>query len=681
MSTQVLPRRPRPVARSFRFARAAIACAACGAWAFAQDQEPTQATDLAELSLEDLLGIEVETVHGASRRSQSSLEAPSSVALVERSDLDLFDRRTLAEVLRSIGGLDVTNDRNYEHLGVRGFNPLGDYNSRVLLSLEGHRLNNAIYDTAPIGRDLPIDIGLLERVEFARGPGSSLYGSNAFFGVLELRPRTGGDIDGWELEAGAASFGGLESRATFGRELADGTEWLVSASAFSTDGPTLTYDEFASTPTGGTTRGTDYEESYSFYSSWIRGDWTVLGGYGSREKGIPTGSFDTVFDADNRTTDAQGFLDVAWRPELSADTELEARVAYDQYEYDGFYLYDTTGSGGLAEEPYLDDAHATGLSTSLLLTTTTWADHTVSLGAEARRSFALDQHAYDVFGDYVDEERQRTDWGVFADDEWSFADRWRLRSGLRLDDATDIEPELSPRLGLIWLADECSAVKLLYGRAFRAPNAYESFYGDSVSLKPNPALQPEEIETYELVWERVVAGRWRASASIYHYEIGDMIVEGVDPSDGVPIFQNQERVTANGLELEGERSFDGGSRVRASWSLQKAINDTLDEELANSPRQLGKLGFDTPLGYDDVRFALEAQATSSRLTHDRDRTEPFVVVNATFVTQRLGEGVELALGVHNLFDSDYYDPVGSEFQQDSLLQDGRSFRLRLSISR
>jgi iron complex outermembrane receptor protein len=322
-------------ARARRFAVCALSCALGGfvaseARAQAAAPQADREHELAELSLEDLMGIEVETVHGVSRRSQSSLEAPSHASVVGEDEIALRDARTLAEILRSVGGFDVTNDRNYEHLGVRGFNPLGDYNSRVLLTLDGHRLNNGVYDTAAIGRDLPIDVGLLERVEVARGPGSALYGSNAFFGVVELKPKTGADVRGLQLSTGAASFGAFETRATYGHVCDDGTEWLVSASSHQSRGDRLFYDEFASTPSGGWTTGTDDEQGYSVFSNWLHGDWQIEGGVGSREKGIPTGSYGTVFDSENHTTDAQGFLDVAWRPTLSDTTKLEARVGYDR---------------------------------------------------------------------------------------------------------------------------------------------------------------------------------------------------------------------------------------------------------------------------------------------------------------------------------------------------------------
>ena len=85
-----------------------------------------------------------------------------------------YGYRTLADILRSVRGFYVTNDRNYSYLGVRGFSRPGDYNARILLLVDGHRLNDNIFGAALIGTEFPLDVDLIERVEIIRGPSSSL---------------------------------------------------------------------------------------------------------------------------------------------------------------------------------------------------------------------------------------------------------------------------------------------------------------------------------------------------------------------------------------------------------------------------------------------------------------------------------------------------------------------------
>src|SRR6266496_2474838 len=149
--------------------------------------------DLSEASLEQLGSIKV---YSASKHLQAAGDAPSSVTVITAEEIQEHGYRTLADVLRSVRGFFVTYDRNYTSVGVRGFARPGDYNTRVLLLVDGHRLNDNIYDEAMIGTEFPIDIDLIQRIEIIRGPVSSLYGSNALFAVINIITRRGQDLKG-----------------------------------------------------------------------------------------------------------------------------------------------------------------------------------------------------------------------------------------------------------------------------------------------------------------------------------------------------------------------------------------------------------------------------------------------------------------------------------------------------
>src|SRR5512142_86333 len=174
------------------------------------------AADLKQLSLEELMNIEVQTIYSASKYEQKVTEAPSSVSIVTSSDIKKYGYRTLADILRSVRGFYVTNDRNYSYVGVRGFGRPGDYNSRILLLIDGHRTNDNIYDQAFVGTEAIIDIDLIDRVEIVRGPGSSLYGSNASFEVVNVITKGGRDLGGVEESGEACSFHPDKGRPTYG---------------------------------------------------------------------------------------------------------------------------------------------------------------------------------------------------------------------------------------------------------------------------------------------------------------------------------------------------------------------------------------------------------------------------------------------------------------------------------
>ncbi len=169
--------------------------------------------DLTEASLEDLANIQV---YSASKHMQSVSEAPSSVTVITADEIQKYGYRTLADVLRGVGGFYITYDRDYSYLGVRGFERLGDYNNRILLLLDGHRINNNVYEQAMLGTEFPTDVDLIERVEVIRGPSSSLYGSDAFFAVINVITRKAPQFKGLELSFEPASFDTYKGRASYG---------------------------------------------------------------------------------------------------------------------------------------------------------------------------------------------------------------------------------------------------------------------------------------------------------------------------------------------------------------------------------------------------------------------------------------------------------------------------------
>jgi outer membrane cobalamin receptor len=173
----------------------------------------TQAADqdLMSMPLEDLARVQV---YSASRHSEDIRKAPSSVSIITAEDIRRYGWRTLGEALRSLRGFYISDNRRYTYLGVRGFMRPGDDNPRILLLVNGHRLNDKIYDTAAIGTEFPLDLELVDHIEVVRGPGSSLYGTNAIFGVIDIITREPGQKAAVEVSGDAGSLWSRSGRAT-----------------------------------------------------------------------------------------------------------------------------------------------------------------------------------------------------------------------------------------------------------------------------------------------------------------------------------------------------------------------------------------------------------------------------------------------------------------------------------
>ncbi|MHC4254140.1 MAG: TonB-dependent receptor plug domain-containing protein, partial [Planctomycetota bacterium] len=165
----------------------------------AEESSPNNEEELFDMSLEELMEIEVGTVTTASKYEQKTTEAPSSVTVITAEEVRMHNYKTLADVLRSVKGFYTSYDRSYERVGVRGFNLPGDVSSRTLILVDGVRMNENVQNFGAIGEGFILDVDLIKRIEIIRGPGSSLYGSNAIFGVINIITKKGADYDGFEI--------------------------------------------------------------------------------------------------------------------------------------------------------------------------------------------------------------------------------------------------------------------------------------------------------------------------------------------------------------------------------------------------------------------------------------------------------------------------------------------------
>src|SRR5580704_6157114 len=195
------------------------------------------AADVTDMSLEQLLQI---GVVGASKYEQKQSQIGAAVSVITRQEIKAFGWRTLDQALASLPGVYTTYDRQFTYLGVRGFSLPGDINTRVLVTINGNRVNDPIFDSGPSGRELPIDMDLIERIEFIPGPGGAVYGQNAMFAVVNIVTRTGKEVNGAELAAGAQQPQSLvEGRASVGKRFDNGVDVLMSVSGMNDKGQNL----------------------------------------------------------------------------------------------------------------------------------------------------------------------------------------------------------------------------------------------------------------------------------------------------------------------------------------------------------------------------------------------------------------------------------------------------------
>lgn len=640
-------------------------------------------SDLAALSLEQLMDMNVHSVYGASKYKQRVTQAPSSISIVTGEDIRRFGYTNLADVLRGVRGLYVTNDRNYTYLGVRGFLRPGDYSTRVLVLIDGHRLNDNVYDSGSVGTESMVDVELIDRVEVIRGPSSSLYGSSAFLGVINVITKHGRGVDGAELAVDSGSFDTVKARATYGKTFDNGVDWLVSTTHYASDGMNFYYPEFDQRRTddpraanNGFATGVDDEEYAKFFSSIRYGDFAASLYLSDRHKKVPTASFETVFnDPALRTDDARGYLELSYKHALSERTHLDIRASYDRYKYEGDFPVDYVLLGESDYQAlFRDEMVGEWVGTELQLTLQPTDRYTLVVGSEYRASLREFQRSYDDIDPrvyYLDDERTSSVLGVFAQAEARLRADFSLSAGLRYDHYGDtFGGTTNPRLAAIYNPSPNSAIKALYGEAFRAPNPYERYYYPDQSHRP--PLRPETIKTYELVYERYFNSTYRLSLSGYAYDINGLITQAAT-AGSEPYYDNIDDVQARGVEIELEGTYRNGTVLRGSWSVQRAKDVATDLDLTNSPRHLGKLSASAPVLGSKLFANLELQYHSDSFTPARTRSPSFWLTNFTLNTHDRWSKVELTAGIYNAFDVDHPFPGAEEHLQRLLPQEGRTY--------
>ncbi|KKO18489.1 MAG: TonB-dependent receptor [Candidatus Brocadia sp.] len=639
------------------------------------------------ISDEVILFQEIPSVYSASKYEQKVTEAPSSVSIITADEIKKYGYRNFSEILRSIRGFHITYDRNYHYVGVRGFGLSGDYNTRILLLIDGHRINDAIYDQAPIGTDFPLDIDLIERIEIIRGPGSSLYGTNAFFGVVNVITRKGRGFRGAEASAEAGTFETYKTRMSYGEKFSNGLEMVISGSYYESEGDDrLFFQEFDQPANNhGIAEDRDRDQFENIFAEILYRDFTLQLNYHDREKDVPTAPFGTLFNEQFFTADERGWADLKYERIFGDQFSFLSRVSYNFYDYNDDY-FTSPPTGKLKTSDVIDSQWLQG---EVQITKTFFERHKCTFGIDSRYNMQQDQRTFNhiqegtvpgIKREILDDKRESEYFAGYLQDEFTLTDFLTLQAGVRFDYFETFGGTANPRAALIYTPFEKTAFKFVYGRAFREPNAYELYYSDDTSQKSSPDLDPETIDTYEIIYEQYFAKYFRGTIVGFYNSIDDFISLTTDPHDGLLVFDNVDGVHARGFEFELEGKSELGFEGRASYSIQEAEGGDSGGILVNSPKHLAKFNMIIPMFKRKLFLSGEEQYTGKRRTIMGSSAGDYFITNVTLYSRNIFKTLEVSGGVFNLFDMEYEDPGGEEHAQDVIEQDGRVFRIKITYA-
>jgi iron complex outermembrane receptor protein len=607
-------------------------------------------------------------VSTAAKYAQNVRQVAGSVTIVTAEDIRRFGYRTLTDVLQSMAGVYVSNQRSMESFGIRGFGRPTDYNNRILLLINGHSYTEGTWGMALLGESLALNLQGVERIELVRGPSSGLYGTGAMFAVINIISKDGRDIGGVQVDAETGSLGRRSVGIVAGSSLGHRGNVSVSAMLDDTDGNQSLYFPAYDDPAtnNGIANNKDWMRRNAIQLTGNLGGVTLRASHSYRLRSDPTGSYGTLFDAPNQLMDQFRFVELANVAELSPSRRLSTRVYYDDVRYAGKY---TLIGGSLRQDAV---TRVLGAETSFR-----WdlgSRHRLTMGAEYRRY--LESELSDPADPSFVVGRPFTIGSLYLQDEFQLLPNLTLLAGVRHDEHEIASGATTPRAAILYDPWKGSTFKLMYGQAYRAPTFYEStFKSASISGK----LGPEKLEMYEAIWLQTLGKRYALSSSLFHYEVHHLI-------DAIHLYEyvNLTNVKAEGVEITLDARPASGTRGYLNYTLQRAHQ--AGSAMTNSPTHMLKAGLGTDL-FRVATAAVEFRYESSRTTPRGTRTDGFFLANSNltlrpFATRSrdggLLPGLELGFRIENVFNTRYANPGSIEHLQSSIEQNGRSFVARLT---
>lgn len=571
----------------------------------------SHANELTDLPLESLLETEVVS---AARFAHQVTDAASAVSVLTAEEIRIYGLRTFGEVLDHMRGLHVSHSLDYVFLGARGIGGPRSLAGRVLLLIDGIPAVDNLYDQLYLGHDAVLDVALIERIEYAPGSGTAMYGNNAFLGVINVVTKRGRDIDGVQASAALGDWGERNVRVSAGQRLPSGAEWLLSATVHQNSGlPSAEVGDLFDDTIA-------HDQRLFFKGSWEGFSVEALTAQRKfKEDKRPAWVFDYLDRNELVSLGHDGRPAEGWRSSLRLQAgRYGYRVHDDDTELGQFHEADDGVWWALDSQFGYD-----GL-----------AGHRIVLGARARRDPVLRFVLRDYDGTYDRSDDRRKSVGLSVEDELTLAPEWRVTGGLRVDRRSFSPWTWSPRAALVWAPTPAWALKLSQGRATRFASTAERDFGHA------PDQPDEQVTTRELVAE-YRHDNLRLLGSLYQFRMGHLLNPPLD-AEGTPA----SHIDGRGAEFEAEWQWHGW-RLRGSQAWQHAEADA-GALLTYSPRSVTKLQASAPLAGEGLRLSLTARRTGGFDADEVTRVPARTLVDLTLVSQQVLDGLELRIGWRNL---------------------------------
>jgi iron complex outermembrane receptor protein len=659
-----------------------------------------QTVNADEAELAELFGEEA-FVSIATGYEQPLRSAPAVATVITADDIEATGKTTLGEILQLVPGFHALYRFQGDQFIIRGIRTEGNLSPDVLIMIDGVPQNDIhLGNQRRFISEIPLVS--IERVEVIRGPYSTLYGADAFSGVVNIITKGYNDAKTSQSSVRSGSFDTVEGRWLQRIPLADGT--LVSAQLRRTDGhrPEFAEDRqsqldalFGTDASLAPANANTDLKDYSLMLDQWWDNWHLRLRARGREAGLGIG-LTGAFDPDGQVEDTQYNAELHYRNRTLGD--WDAALALNFFHH-AIQSRDTTAfppgafggrfPDGVKDELEWKERHWRLESSAFYRG---WRQHTPHIGAgvEYAKVFDVGENRNFVPDPLtgvpavalpglveVDEaalfskDDSRTLWYAYVQDEWAFAADWTLTAGTRIDHYSDVGSTVNPQVALVWATSHALTTKLLAGRGFRAPTLFELNAQNNPASLGNPDVDPVTIWSVELAFAYAPHPRLATDLTFFYHEIDDII--DLVPTEPVGLqVDNASGQKGHGLELSARWEAARTLTLSGYYAYQHNERDETDDDMGLGPRNTILLRADwRPL--PKWRFNALGLWVADRQRPDEDvRESPddYVLVDVNLLYEPIAAWT-LGLTVNNLLDKHAIAPDEPENQDIPLAE--RSF--------
>lgn len=597
-----------------------------------------------------------------SKKKELTQEAPANITVLTQAQIQELGVSNLYEALSYIPGITVIET----YFGISSVifrnNFQDHYNHKSLLLINGH----PFFETINFGYHLEIiPIEAVKQIEVIRGPGSVLYGTNAYAGVINIITFDG-DKNSFATSAKGGSFGTQEYTLSTQANQGD-FKCFAAASYGDNDGyeMNLKRDEL------GLSRTFDYENDITnTYLSLQYKDLSFNAGYFTQDK-EKIGFLPIVYTSGHDYFEGY-FTDLEFQHSFTDSLSFQINGRYDSMdkEYDILSRYGGYSCIPLSGYKYGTEAQInyTPLENMTLTLGTSW-DHykfDPDLQFMIVPSLLGDMVAYWSGKNYTDET------SLYSNLSWGLTDSLKLVAGLRYSDNTKAGSNTTPNAGLVYELSEGKYLKFLYGEAYRAPNLYEQVFSMPGIFLGNPNLIPETIKTYDLGLDLVFNDKYSLKSNLFYLSTYDTISLALN-SQGSIVFANTEGQEVYGLELDFRAEVTSKVSLFMNASYNQGELKQNHKDIPFMAEYTGNAGINWKM-IDSFSVQINTQYVGERKDNDRNyAADDYTLFNLQTVYS-VNRALKIRLIANNLFDKEYYYPeFGRQVIGDVCNGPGQSF--------